>query len=116
MASCCFLTQHFLATVYAFVLFDVGPVGVLATVGVCLTVAVRTEESEVFKFVVCSVSVDMVYLQIEMGIIVDTDVADSTFVCDEAFVDNSCSDRFVVFCIFREYSFVWFSVDSVEWL
>ena len=51
-----------------------------------------------------------------MGIIVDTYVADSTFVCNEAFIDDSCSDRFVVFCIFREYSFVWFLVDSVEWL
>lgn len=51
-----------------------------------------------------------------MGAIVDADVADSTFVGDEAFVDDSCSDRFVVFCVFREYGFVWFLVDSVEWL
>ena len=51
-----------------------------------------------------------------MGVIVGTDVADSAFVGDETLVDNSCSDRLVIFCIFREYSFVWFLVDSVEWL
>lgn len=78
--------------------------------------AVRAEESEVFKFVVCPVSVNVVYLQVNMGSIVGTDVANSTFVCDEAFVDDSCPDRLIVFCIFREYSFVWFLVDSVEWL
>lgn len=62
MASCCFLTQHFLAAVYAFVLFDVGSVGVLAAVGVCLAMTVRAEESEICEFVVCSVSVDVIYL------------------------------------------------------
>lgn len=62
MASCCFLAQHFLAAVYALVLFNVGSVGVLATVGVCLAMAVWAEESEVFKFVVCSISVNVVYL------------------------------------------------------
>ena len=41
-------------------------------------------------------------------------VADSAFVCDETFVNNSSSDGFVVFCIFGKNSFVWFLVGSVE--
>ena len=61
---------------------------------------VRAEESEICEFVICSVSIDMIYLQVNMGIIVDTDVAYSTFVCNEAFIDDSCPDRLVVFCVF----------------
>ncbi len=57
-----FLFYHFLATVYACVLFDVGPVGILATAGVCLAVAAWAEESEICDFVVCSASIDVVYL------------------------------------------------------
>lgn len=56
------MIRHFLVTVYAFVLFNVRPVDVLATVGVCLAVAVWAEESEICEFIVCSVSVDVVYL------------------------------------------------------
>lgn len=49
-----------------------------------------------------------------MGVVIGVNVADSAFVWDETFVNNSSSNRFVVFCIFCEYSFVWFLVDSIE--
>lgn len=110
------MVRHFLVAVYAFVLFNVRPVGVLATVGVCLAVAVWAEESEVCEFVVCSVSVDVVDLQVEVVVVVGVGVADSAFVCDEAFVNDSITDILSVACVFCEHSFVWFLVDSVEWL
>ena len=43
-------------------------------------------------------------------------VADSAFVCNEAFVNNSITDILSVARVFCEYSFVWFLVDSVKWL
>ena len=44
------------------------------------------------------------------------DIADSAFVCNEAFVNDSVTDILSITRVFREYSFVWFLVDSVEWL
>ena len=51
-----------------------------------------------------------------MVVVVGVDITDSAFVCDETFVDDSVADILSVTCVFREYSFVWFLVDSVEWL
>lgn len=50
-----------------------------------------------------------------MGVVIGVNVADSAFVWDETFVNNSSSNRFVIFCIFGKNSVVWFIVDSVEW-
>lgn len=50
-----------------------------------------------------------------MGGVIGVNAADSAFVCDEAFVNNSSSDGFVVFCIFGKNRVVWFLVHSVEW-
>lgn len=51
-----------------------------------------------------------------MFVVVGVDVADSAFVCNETFVNNSITDILSVTRIFHEYSLVWFLVDSVEWL